>query len=125
MKTKTEVIKKILEDGLVYGSVYGLAFGSVAGLANGSVAGIVDGLILGLVGLIAGLIAGLVIGLDGLVFGLVFGLIAGLVTVLTTQIIAYFSPSLVFSSFDFWSCLIIIQIVGWIIVYKLKQEEKE
>lgn len=68
-------------------------------------------------GLPAGLLAGLIIGLlAGLVEGLVYGLV--------TQIIAYFSTTLVFSPFDFWSqliLLIIIQVIGWIIVYRLKE----
>lgn len=58
----------------------------------------------------------------GLVYGLVFGLVVGLVYGLTTQIIAYFSPTLVFNVFDFWSQLIlllIVQVVGWIVVSRL------
>ncbi|MFW6173743.1 MAG: hypothetical protein ACOC5T_08365 [Elusimicrobiota bacterium] len=57
----------------------------------------------------------------GLVAGLVGGLVAGLVYGLTTQIIAYFSPTLLFSPFDFWSILIlliIVQVVGWVIVWR-------
>ena len=80
-------------------------------------ADIEDGLVYGLVyGLVAGLVA-------GLVYGLVYGLVAGLVAGLTTQIIAYFTLNPLFSPFDFWSCLIvliIVQIIGWSIYYKLK-----
>jgi len=73
------------------------------------------------VGLVGGLVVGLVVGLVG---GLVYGLVVGL----TTQIIAYFSSNLTFSSFDFWSMLIlliIIQVCGWYYVNKFKQNKEK
>ena len=62
----------------------------------------------------------------GLVFGLVGGLVCGLVVGLVTQIIAYFSETLIFYAFDFWGCLIlliIVQVIGWAIVKKKVDKE--
>jgi len=98
-------VKKDIKNGLVHRLVVGLIHGLVVGL---------------FVGLVVGLIHGLV---AGLVYGLVAGLVAGLVIGLVTQVVAYFTSNPLFSAFDLWGCLIlliIVQIVGWIMVYKLK-----
>ena len=108
--------KKDIKENLIAGLVIGLVTGLLYGLVTGLVIGLVTGL---LYGLVIGLVTGLVIGL---VTGLVYGLVAGLVT----QIIAYFNNPLLFSAFYFWGCLIgliIIQTIGWILVYKLKEED--
>ena len=73
----------------------------------------------------AGLVLGLVVGLVAGVLGLVYGLVAGLVYGLVTQSIAYFNNLSLFSPFDFWSCLIgliLVQAIGWIIVFRLNKE---
>ena len=61
----------------------------------------------------------------GLVLGVVYGLVSGLVFGLVTQIIAFLTNNVEFSLFDFWSMLIlliVVQVVGWIVYYKLKEK---
>ena len=60
---------------------------------------------------------------EGLVVGLVVGLVYGLVVGLVTQIIAYLTSNPQFSIFDFWGSLvglIIVQVIGEVVYFKLK-----
>jgi len=150
MKTKEEEIvweiKLHLLFGLIAGVAWGLFCGLIAGLSCDLVFSLVDvlfaGLVVGLFGCLVGLVIDLfrelvgssigspklIRGVTALIFGSFFGLVCGSVIGLTTQIIAYFSTELVFSPFDFWGCLIsliIVQIIGWTLVYKLKKKENE
>ena len=117
-------IKKEIREDLVFGLVCGLVGGLVYGLACGLIDGLVCGIIVGLIGgLVVGLIAGLIYNL---VFGLIYGLVCGLAFGITTQIIALMQSNPEFSLINLilqLSLLVIIQISGWIYVWRFKNEK--
>ena len=75
-------------------------------------------------GLVFGLVGGLV---GGLVYGLVFGLVYGLSITFITQLICLINGCSEFSMFSLIGSLIllvVVQVVGWFIVLKLREGEK-
>jgi len=115
-----EEIKDGLVVGLVSGLVVGIA-GLIAGLVDGIIIGIIIGLVFGLVvGLAAGFIAGLAVGIAGLVVGLSF--------TFTTQLIGLITSNPKFMMFDFivsGILLILILVVGWSLICRIKKQEKK
>jgi len=71
---------------------------------------------------------GLIIGLiGGLIIGLIIGLIYGLTITFTTQLIALLTSNPEFVMFDLVVSLvliIVVEVIGWIIVKKLKEAKK-